>query len=99
MDTRDWIVAVIACVTDFVLAAGGAFSAVVVATDSTQMLSPNALATIAVTGLIASARRLQAMVSLPPMSSSDLAAIHNMRATNAAKEQPLAIKRIEVDPA
>ena len=83
MEARDWIVYVIACVTDFVIAAGGAFSAVVVATDSTQFLSPNALATIAVTGLLASARRLQALVQLPPMSSSDLAMVHSARAQRA----------------
>lgn len=81
MNGRDWLIAVVACVTDFVLAAGGAFSSVAVATDSTSALTPNAIAVIIVTGLISAARRLQAMVALPPMSQEDLAVLHSARAS------------------
>lgn len=83
MNGRDWLIAVIACVTDFVLAAGGAFSSVAVATDSTSALTPNAIAVVLTTGLLAAARRLQAMVALPPMTSEDLAVLHTARASRA----------------
>ena len=67
MDSRAWVIAIVGCTTDFILAAGGAFIAVAAEVQTTP--SRMTYIAIVVTGLIAASRRLQALVQLPPMSN------------------------------
>lgn len=66
MNARAWVIAVIGCTTDFILASGGAFIAVAAEVQTTP--SKMTYIAIIVTGLLAAARRLQALVQLPPMN-------------------------------
>ena len=67
MDARGWVIAVIGCSTDFVLASGGTFTALLA--ENGGLPSKVGVALAIVTGFVAAARRLQALVQLPPMAN------------------------------
>lgn len=62
-----WVTILISCISDFVISAGGALTAAMVATGGATIMPSKAVALVAIiTGAIAAARRVQALMAVPP---------------------------------
>lgn len=61
-----WATIVVSCISDFVISAGGAVMAAMVGTGSTDMPSKAACLVAVLTGAVAAARRVQALLQVPP---------------------------------
>jgi len=61
-----WLTITVSCVSDFIISAGGAITAAMVGTGSTAMPSKAVALVACITGAIAAARRVQALLQVPP---------------------------------
>ncbi len=64
-----WLTLIISAVSDFVIVAGGALMTAMVAAGSQQMPSTTAFLFAWVTGVVAAARRVEALMRTPPIKS------------------------------
>ncbi len=67
--TQPWLTLIVSSISDFVISAGGALTAAMVATGSTQMPGKATALVAIITGAIAAARRVQALLSVPPVGA------------------------------
>ncbi len=67
MNSQTWITLIVSFLTDFVISAGGCLTTAMVATGSATMPSTPVIIFSAVTGLVAASRRVQALLTPPPV--------------------------------
>jgi hypothetical protein len=66
MTSQPWITLTVSALTNFIISAGGCLTTAMVATGSATMPTAAVMIFATVTGLIAAARGLQAILSAPP---------------------------------
>lgn len=64
--TKDTVIIAVSCLSTFIISAGGCLTTAMVATGSALIPNVAVIVFATVTGLIAAARQLQAILSTPP---------------------------------